>query len=76
MDDVKASLTYEERQALAVLRKAMKRKPHIAAALMEGMGKEVAVTVLLQAKTEMAALLEVSRAFTTAAGVLAKELDK
>ena len=76
MDEVKASLTYEERQALDVLRKAMKRKPHIAAALMGGMGKEVAVTVLLQAKTEMAALMEVSRAFTTAAGVLAKELEK
>jgi hypothetical protein len=76
MDDVKASFTYEERQALAVLRKAMKRKPHIAAALMEGMSKEVAVSVLLQAKTEMAALMEVSHAFTTAAGVLAKELEK
>jgi len=76
MDDVKASLNYEERQALAVLRKAMKRKPHIAAALMEGMGKEVAFTVLEQAKTEMTALMEVSRVFTAAAGVLAKELEK
>lgn len=72
-DDIRAKLSYEERQAVALLRKAMRRRPHIATALMEGMSKEVAVTVLLQAKAELEALMKISHAFTTAAGMLAKE---
>lgn len=71
----KLILNYEEREAFRVIRKAMQRKPEIAAALMEGMAKEVAVNVLLQAKKELAQLLAVSHAFTVAAGELAK-IDK
>ena len=66
------NLNYEERQALAVIRKALKRKPELAAAIMEGMSKEVATTVLLQTKKELDDLLAVSRAFSAAAGALAK----
>ena len=65
-------LNYEERQALAVIRKALKRKPELAAAIMDGMSKEVATTVLLQTKKELDDLLAVSRAFSAAAGALAK----
>lgn len=75
MTDIRATLTYEEKNALDVLRKAMKRKPQIAAALMEGMAKEVAHTVLVQAQKELADLLKVSHAFSEAAGTLAK-MDK
>ena len=73
MSDIRATLTYEEKNALDVLRKAMKRKPQIAAALMEGMAKEVAHTVLVQAQKELADLLKVSHAFSEAAGTLAKQ---
>lgn len=73
MTDIRATLTYEEKNALDVLRKAMKRKPQIAAALMEGMAKEVAHTVLVQAQKELADLLKVSHAFSEAAGTLAKQ---
>ena len=66
------NLNYEERNAVIVLRKAMKRKPEIAAALMEGMAKEVATTVLYQIKTELADLLKVSQAFSEAASTLVK----
>ena len=73
MSDIRPTLTYEEKNALDVLRKAMKRKPQIAAALMEGMAKEVAHTVLVQAQKELADLLKVSHAFSEAAGALAKQ---
>lgn len=73
MSDIRPTLTYEEKNALDVLRKAMKRKPQIAAALMEGMAKEVAHTVLVQAQKELADLLKVSHAFSEAAGTLAKQ---
>ena len=73
MTDIRVTLTYEEKNALDVLRKAMKSKPQIAAALMEGMVKEVAHTVLVQAQKELADLLKVSHAFSEAAGTLAKQ---
>lgn len=73
MSDIRPTLTYEEKNALDVLRKAMKRKPQIAAALMEGMAKEVAHTVLKQVQKELADLLNVSHAFSAAAGELAKQ---
>lgn len=71
----KIALTYEERQALPVIRKLLKRKPDAAKLLMEGMAKDVAVGVLLQAKKELADLLAVSQAITQCAGELAK-MDK
>jgi predicted DNA-binding protein (UPF0251 family) len=68
-------LTYEERQALPVIRKLLKRKPDAANLIMQGMAKEVAVNVLLQAQKELADLLKVSQAISAAAGEIAK-LDK
>ena len=67
-----SKLNYDERMAIKTLRASMKRDPQIAALLLEGMSKEVAVAVLLQAKKEINLLLEVSRAFSEAAGKLAK----
>ncbi len=68
-------LTWEERQVLPVIRKLLKRKPDAAALVFEGMAKESAVNILLQAKKELADLLAVSHAITQASGEIAK-LDK
>lgn len=68
-------LNYDERQAFMTVRKAIKRRPELAAALMEDMSKEVAVALLLQAKTELDQLLVVNRAFIAASSALAKNPD-
>ena len=75
MSDTKISLMYEEQQALAVIRKMLKRKPEYARVIMEGMAREVAVNVLLQAKRELADLLAVSQAFSAASRKL-MDIDK
>ena len=67
------ALTYDERNALIVLRKAIKHKPGIIKELMKGASYDLAVSVLLQAKTELSQLLEVNRAFVEAAAVLARQ---
>lgn len=63
-------LTYEERNAFTVMRKAIQRKPELAAALLEGLSKQVAVSVLQQAAKELDTLLKVSQAFSAAAKTL------
>lgn len=68
-------LSYDERMAFALVRKTIKRRPEFAAALMEDMSKEVAVAVLLQAKTELDQLLVINRAFIAASSALAKNPD-
>jgi hypothetical protein len=68
-------LRYDERLAFALVRKTIKRRPELAAALMEDMSKEVAVSVLLQAQQELKTLQLVARAFSEAAGVLAKATE-
>ena len=73
MTEARATLTYEEKNALDILRKAMRRKPQIATALMEGMSKEIAANVLKQVQRELADLLAVSQAFSAAAGALVKK---
>jgi hypothetical protein len=65
-------LNYDERQAFMTVRKLIKRRPELAAALMEDMSKEVAVSVLLQAKRELDQLLVINRAFIAASSALAK----
>ena len=65
-------LNYEERMALPVIRKLLLRKPEIAAVLLEGIVKQGALNVLLQAQKELAAMLAVSQAFSEAAGAIAK----
>lgn len=69
----KLSLGYAELEAIRVLRKSMQRKPEIATELLKGASREIAVNLLLQAKVEIAQLLEVSRAFVAAAAELAKK---
>jgi hypothetical protein len=73
MSEARAILTYEERNALEVLRKSMRRKPQIATALLEGMSKEIATNVLKQVQRELTDLLSVSQAFSAAAGALVKK---
>jgi hypothetical protein len=68
----KIALTYEERQALPVIRKLLKRKPEAAAMLMQDLTKAGAVAVLLQAKKELADLLAMSQAMSAAAMEIAK----
>ncbi len=68
-------LNYDERQAFMTVRKTIKRRPELAAALMEDMSKEVAVSLLLQAKKELDQLLVVNRAFIAASSALAKNPD-
>lgn len=67
---VRAKLTYEENNALAVLRKALKRKPELAGVIIEGMGKDAAVSILLHARNELANMLAVNKAVTEAAQAL------
>lgn len=69
---MEVKLNMEEQQAIRLLRKSMQRKPYIATLLMQGMAKETAVNVLVQAQKELADLLAVSHAFSTAAGELVK----
>lgn len=70
--DTKIALNYEERQALATIRKLFKRKPEAFGLLMEGMGKEAAVNVLLIAKKEMEDLHTMSKAMVLAASEIVK----
>lgn len=65
-------LTWEERQALPVIRKLLKRKPEAFGLLMEDMTKDAAVNVLLTAKKEMEDLHTLSRALVLAAGEIVK----
>lgn len=66
-------LSYYEREAVQVVRKLLLRKPEIAAYLLDGHSKELATTVLLKVRDELNQLLAVSRAFSAAAGELAKK---
>jgi hypothetical protein len=73
--DTKIALTYEERQALPVIQKLLKRKPEAFGLLMEGMTKAAAVNVLLTAKKEMQDLHTMSKAIVLAASEIVK-MDK
>ena len=68
----KIALTYEERQALPVIQKLLKRKPEAVGLLMEGMSKAAAVNVLLIAKKEMNDLHLMAQAMVLAAAEIAK----
>lgn len=75
LEDMKG-MTYEERQAWPVIRTLIKRKPELIPHLLEGMTKEAAQAVLLQARDELNALMNMSRAFTAAAAALVKIDEK
>ena len=71
----KIVLNYDERQALATVRKLIQRKPEAFGLLMQDMSKAAAVNVLLTAKKEMADLHRMAQAMAAAAGIIAK-MDK
>lgn len=68
-------LSYQEREALHLIQKTIKRRPEVAAMLLKGMAKEAAVAVMLQIRDELQVMLDVNRAFSEAAAKLAA-LDK
>lgn len=61
------ALNFDERNAIATLRKSMVKKPEIVRELFKGMAKEVITHALLQTKDEMTALLAVNQAVQAAA---------
>lgn len=75
MIEQKIALTYEERQALPVIKKLLKRKPEAMKLLMQDMVKASAVEILLQAKKEMSDLHILAQAMVAAAGEIVK-MDK
>ena len=68
-------LSYDERMALQTIRKTIKRRPEVAAMLLDGMAKEAAVAVMLKIRDELALMLDINRAFSEVAGKLA-QLEK
>ena len=68
-------LTYEERQALPVIRKLLKRKPEAFGLLMEDMTQAAAANILLTAKKEMQDLHTMAQAMVLAATEIVK-MDK
>jgi hypothetical protein len=75
MTEPKIMLNYDERQALATVRKLLQRKPEAIELLMKDMSKAAAVNVLLTAKKEMHDLHLMAQAMVSAAGIIAK-MDK
>lgn len=75
MNSREIALTYEERQALPVIKKLLKRKPEAAALVFDGMARDSAVNILQQAKKELEDLHTLARAITLAAGEIVK-MDK
>jgi hypothetical protein len=69
------NLTYEERQAMLVLRKLILRKPEAVGMVMQGMTRAGAVSMLVQITSELNALQLVARAFSEAAKAIV-QLDK
>jgi hypothetical protein len=77
---VRPALTYQEREALHLLRKAMLRKPHmielIFRELTDGHARELAGNTLVMVQKELTNLLEVNRAFVAAAQSFAEKFPK
>ena len=71
----KVGLTYEERQALPVILRLLKRNPEAATLLVKGMARAGAVSMLVQITSELNALQHVARAFSEAAGAIV-QIDK
>lgn len=72
----KIALTWEERQALPVMQKLLKRKPEAFELLMKDMTKQAAVNILLSAKKEMKDLHLLAQALVSAAGIIVKMDEK
>ena len=69
-------LTYEERQAIPVIRKMLKRKPEMAELLLKDMAREGATAILLRGQKELEDLLALNRALSTAAGAVATQFKE
>ena len=69
-NDQPIPLTYQEREAIHVLRKSLKTKPRIASLLLQGATKEIAASVLFTMKKELHDLMVVNRVFMEAASAL------
>lgn len=65
-------LNYDERQALATVRKLLQRKPEVAEQLMKDMTKQAAINVLLSAKKELQDLHLMAQALVAASGIIVK----
>ncbi len=72
----KIALTWEERQALPVIQKLLKRKPEAFELLMKDMTKQAAVDILLGAKKEMGDLHLLAQALVSAASIIVKMDEK
>ena len=72
------ALSYDERQAIAVLRKALVRSGRheaIIQALLQGMTQNIARTALENVASELNQMLAVSRAFQDAARALSSKIE-
>ena len=69
---VKVNLTYQEREAILVLRKALKTKPQIATLLLMDASRDAAVAVMKTISSELQSMLEVNRAFSAVAAELVR----
>jgi hypothetical protein len=67
------AFTYEENNAIRVIRKSMRNKPGIVAEILKDAPYAAAEAVLLAAKKETEQLLHVTKAFVAAASVLASK---
>jgi hypothetical protein len=74
-DEPKINLTYEERRALPVILKLIKRKPEAVALLMKDVAKAGAVAMLQQVTRELDAMQIMARAFSEASFAIA-QIDK
>ena len=74
-NEPKISLTYEERQALPVIQKLIKRKPEVVALLMKDVTKVGAVAMLHQVSRELRDLQIMARAFSEASAAI-MQMDK
>lgn len=73
------ALSYDERQAIAVLRKALVRSGRheaIIQALLQGMAQNIARTTLENIASELKQMLAVSRAFQDAARALSSKIER
>lgn len=61
------ALNYQERDAIATLRKSLPKNPELIRELFKGMAKEVITNALLQTRDEMTTLLAVNQAMQAAA---------
>jgi hypothetical protein len=65
-------MNYEEKAAVALLRKSIKRDPEILVAILKDVTKESAYLILKQASRELEALTMLASVMTDAAGALVK----